>query len=108
MGEAIVIAIGSGDDFDAGDAGGNLCVVLTLASGADDCDLDLIIGGDGLFGLGLLWREKSAGLIRLGRRVKAGDEQRLRGCGSGDFQKASAIHVRQALRDSVDRPPLPR
>ncbi len=45
VGEAAVVAIGDGDEFDAGDPEGDAGVVLALDAGADEGEVDVVIGG---------------------------------------------------------------
>jgi len=42
--EAPVVAVGNGNELNAGDLHRGLCVALALTSGADQRDLDMIIG----------------------------------------------------------------
>ena len=45
--EAAVVAVGDGHQLDAGHLDGGLGVELPLAAGADESDLDVVVGGDG-------------------------------------------------------------
>ena len=51
--EAAVVAVGHGDQLDAGNLHGESGVTLALAAGADERDLDVIVGGYGSGRLGL-------------------------------------------------------
>ena len=81
--EAAVVAVGHGDEFDAGDLDGLAGVELAAPAGADEGDLDVVIGRNRLVRLGL----------QCGQRMKPWPEHggcRNRACG---FQKSSAIQL---------------
>ena len=82
--EAAVVAVGDGDELDAGDLHRDLGVSLALAAGADQRDLDVVVGGDGFgrFGLGFPQH--------VGSRSEEGF---CGGNGSCGFQKASTVQL---------------
>ncbi len=56
VGEAAVVAVGDGDELDAGDLEGDAGVILALDAGADEGELDLVVGG--AWGGGRILREE--------------------------------------------------
>ncbi len=80
VGEAAVVAVGDGDELDAGDLESGAGVTLALDAGADERELDVVVR-----------RSRRGGCFLREERVEAG-------CGSGDrrglesgLEEASAI-----------------
>ncbi len=53
VGEAAVVAVGDGDELDAGNLHGDLGVALALDAGADEGKLNVVVRSDGLGGFAL-------------------------------------------------------
>ena len=82
--ETAVVAVGNGNQLDAGDLQRRARVALSLAASADQRDLDVIVGGDCTCGFGL----------RRGQRVDSRAKKCCRRCSACRSQKRSAIQFR--------------
>ena len=89
MGEAAVVAVGHGDEFDAGNLEGGGGVALALDAGADERELDMVVCGS----CRRLLRSRFSGRLEV---VECG----CRGSKAGVLQKSSAIKGHR-LRSSV-------